>query len=528
MAFTGNENNRELLDSAVKVFRSRVTPGSRYHELLEGGTSAQAAGAGREAAFDFTPSESGKLNLPATEQLSRSIGFNIPQIGDMPPQPPTIRGRLGAVLVNMVRRSLFWYTAQLKPIHIAIAESARELAGTLQGMDAQQRRQRTLLTETRQRVSELEASQEQLRHLDGALASMGQTVQALEQLQHQQHEGEKQYRESAAARWERIEKTVDQYQQTYASYREREGLQRTETLARLAQIDAALAATPRAQVVFEERIKQDLSSVVKELQQQFHEASTRILRQELRLKMLVSELRKRAGTAPAALVDEVARLEDPLFVDHAISFRGTRADIKNRLTVYLPYVREAFSAAIKAPAVDLGCGRGEWMELLTEAGIPAKGVDQNRELVSACRERGFDAVESEISEFLQTIPDESCSVVTAFHVVEHLPFGNVVELLDHAVRMLKPGGIAIFETPNPKNLFVSSNNFYMDPTHRNPIPSEFLAFLVEARGLCDPKVMHLSPYPDYFRLQESDCAAVKFINDHFFGPQDYGIVARKA
>ena len=68
MAFTGNENNRELLDSAAKVFRSRVTPGSRYHELLEGGTPAQAAGAGREAAFDFTPSESGKLSLPATEQ----------------------------------------------------------------------------------------------------------------------------------------------------------------------------------------------------------------------------------------------------------------------------------------------------------------------------------------------------------------------------------------------------------------------------------------------------------------------------
>src|SRR5947209_16386138 len=83
MAFTANENNRDLLDSAVKVFRSRVTPGSRYHELLEGGTPAQAAGAGREAASDFTQSESGKLSLPATEQLSRSIGFNIPQIGDM-------------------------------------------------------------------------------------------------------------------------------------------------------------------------------------------------------------------------------------------------------------------------------------------------------------------------------------------------------------------------------------------------------------------------------------------------------------
>jgi 2-polyprenyl-3-methyl-5-hydroxy-6-metoxy-1,4-benzoquinol methylase len=211
-----------------------------------------------------------------------------------------------------------------------------------------------------------------------------------------------------------------------------------------------------------------------------------------------------------------------------VSFRGSRADIKGRLTVYLPYARDAFAAALQSPALDLACGRGEWMELLAEAGIPARGVDLNRDLISACRELGFDAVEGEISDFLQTIPDGSRSIVTGFHILEHIPFRQMVELIDHVVRILKPGGIAIFETPNPKNLFVSSNNFYMDPTHRNPIPSEFLAFLVEARGLCDPKVMPLSPYPDYFHLPESGCAAVKFINDHFYGPQDYGIVAKKA
>jgi O-antigen chain-terminating methyltransferase len=74
---------------------------------------------------------------------------------------------------------------------------------------------------------------------------------------------------------------------------------------------------------------------------------------------------------------------------------------------------------------------------------------------------------------------------------------------------------------------VSSNNFYLDPTHRHPIPSDLLAFVVEARGLCDAKVMPLSPYPDYFRLPDSECPAVRFINDHFYGPQDYGIVAFK-
>jgi O-antigen chain-terminating methyltransferase len=227
-------------------------------------------------------------------------------------------------------------------------------------------------------------------------------------------------------------------------------------------------------------------------------------------------------------VDELAHFNDPLFVDHSASFRGTRADIKHRLAVYLPYVHEAFAAAMKSPALDLGCGRGEWMELLAEAGIPGKGIDRNRDLVNACRERGLDALEGEITHFLQTVPDESLSMVTGFHIIEHIPFPTLVELVDQAVRILKPGGMAIFETPNSKNLFVSSNNFYLDPTHLHPVPSELLAFLLEARGLCDPKVIPLSPFPDYFHLPDSDCPAVRFINEQFFGPQEYGIVARKS
>jgi O-antigen chain-terminating methyltransferase len=102
----------------------------------------------------------------------------------------------------------------------------------------------------------------------------------------------------------------------------------------------------------------------------------------------------------------------------------------------------------------------------------------------------------------------------------------MLEVIDQAVRLLKPGGIVIFETPNPKNLLVSTNNFYLDPTHHHPLPSEFLAFVIEARGLCEPEMIPLSPYPDCFHLQGAG-PAVEFINRHFFGPQDYGIIARK-
>ena len=450
MPSTANESDRNLLDSAARVFRDRMTPGSRYHELLDNGQDLPSA---ETYEWDSKHPASEKLGLPATERLSRSTAFSSPQVGDMPPEPPTFRGRIGAVLVSVVRRLLFWYTAQIKTFQAAVADAARELAPALQDLDAQQRRQRALIADVRQRQIELE--------------------------------------------------------QAHAAYREQES-QRSELLA--AQLDAALAANN------------------KEIQRQLHEARTHALQQDLRLKMLLGELRKRAvppADMTAVLVDELAHSTDPLFVDHAASFRGTRADIKQRLAVYLPYVEHAYAAAMKSPALDLGCGRGEWMEVLGEASIPSKGIDLNRNLISSCRELGLDAMEGEVPQFLQTLPDESRSIVTAFHILEHIPFPDVVELIDQAVRILKPGGIVIFETPNPRNLFVSSNNFYLDPTHRNPIPSEFLAFLVEARGLCDPKVIPLSPFPDYFHLPESDCPAVRFINEQFYGPQDYGIVARK-
>lgn len=644
MPSPANENDRNLLDSAARVFRGRMTPGSRYHELLDSGLAGQDSAQTYE--LDLTEPESANISLPATERLSRSVAFSLPQIGDMPPEPPTFRGRVGAVLVGVVRRALFWYTAQIKTFHAAVAEAAREWLPVLRNLDAQQRRQRALIAEVRHRLIELErqtqlnqaaiassvaalaplqdelrryrqssqdglrqldhrvesldqrvgsldqavgslhqtvasldqrigsleqtvASQdERIRSLDKTIASLDQRVGSLDQaqaffvqdnrLQEEENrrqketlaarigqlddalaaarethfsfrEEEERHREAAAAGWKQIETAVDQYQLIHASYRERESLQRSEFLARLAQIDAALAATRQTKAAFEEELRQDFKAEAKEIRKQVHEARTHLLQQELRLKMLVGELRKRAvaPTDVAAVVDELAHINDRLFVDHAASFRGARADIKKRLAVYLPYVQEAFAAAMKSPALDLGCGRGEWMELLGEAGIPAKGIDLNRDLISACREMGLDVMEGEVSQFLQKLPNESCSIVTAFHILEHIPFPNVVELIDQAVRILKPGGIAIFETPNPKNLFVSSNNFYLDPTHRNPIPSEFLAFLVEARGLCDPKVIPLSPYPDYLHLPESDCPAVRFINEHFFGPQDYGVVTRK-
>jgi SAM-dependent methyltransferase len=119
-------------------------------------------------------------------------------------------------------------------------------------------------------------------------------------------------------------------------------------------------------------------------------------------------------------------------------------------------------------------------------------------------------------------------LVTAFHLLEHLPMKQLIDVLDESVRVLKPGGLAIFETPNPDNLLVGANTFYQDLTHILPLPSSVLKFLAEARGLSRVQILPLHPYPDNCRIAGDERGLAQRVNELFYGPQDYGIIGRKA
>jgi O-antigen chain-terminating methyltransferase len=134
-------------------------------------------------------------------------------------------------------------------------------------------------------------------------------------------------------------------------------------------------------------------------------------------------------------------------------------------------------------------------------------------------------VEADVLTYLRGLPGESLNAVTSFHLVEHLPFEMLIQLLDEIVRTLRRGGLLILETPNPENLLVGSCNFYADPTHRHPIPSETLQFLLESRGLHDTKVLKLRPR-DEARI-EGDSEIVQRFNDLLYCAPDYGIIATK-
>jgi len=458
MVSNADANRRNLLDSAAQAVRDRITPGSPLYTLLNDVSPSPENGMNRTSNMPARSGAAEAIQLPKTHRLFRSTEIVNPQIGDMPPQPPTLRGRVGAAFVRIIQRMLFWYTAQIRAFHKTAAEAAGEQAYVLQRFDAEQGRQLGLLSATVERLTALEnqLTDNQAR----ALKDQGTLTDRLDLLAD----------EVSSLHSE----TVVPHIAAANQWRKEDRLEMESIVSRVSQIELVMASA-----------------------QQTRSSSDRCVS------------------------------HDSLFVDHARSFRGDQADIKSRLNVYVPYAKEAFADAACAPALDLGCGRGEWLELLRDLGIPAAGIDWNRDLVNANRERGLDVIEGEILKLLTSLPDQSRSILTAFHVLEHLPFADLVEMIDHAVRILKPGGIAIFETPNPRNLFVSTNNFYLDPTHQHPIPSEFLSFAVEARGLRDPRVIPLSPFPDCFHLEESDCPAVSFINEHFYGPQDYGLVALK-
>lgn len=162
-------------------------------------------------------------------------------------------------------------------------------------------------------------------------------------------------------------------------------------------------------------------------------------------------------------------------------FRGSREVIKRRQSVYMPVI-EALAAQVPKKMLDVGCGRAEWLELLAERNIASEGLDLNEDFVKSGVGMGLAVFKADAMAHLKTQPDGAYALVSAFHVVEHLGFNNLLAFLKEAHRVVDDGGAILLETPNPANLIVGACNFYLDPTHERPIPSVLLSFAAEYSG----------------------------------------------
>ena len=268
-----------------------------------------------------------------------------------------------------------------------------------------------------------------------------------------------------------------------------------------------------------------LARQIKSIQQMMRDQTERGLQLETQLKNQHRETNEPEIVEIAA--PKQKNLED-FYIDFEALFRGKRDDIKERLRVYLPYLNYIQTQAkqVHMKVVDVGCGRGEWLELLDEAGIPAMGVDLNAAMVDSCISSGLYAKCADAIQILEELPAGSVAAVTAFHLIEHLPFERMIALFDAAKAALCDGGVIIFETPNPENLKVGACNFYLDPTHLSPVVPQVAEFIAKQRGFKSAEILRLHPYPEQFLMRgSSDVADV--INKEFFGPQDYALIAVK-
>ena len=217
------------------------------------------------------------------------------------------------------------------------------------------------------------------------------------------------------------------------------------------------------------------------------------------------------------------------YFDFENHFRGSRQSIKERQKQYLDYFKGC------TRVVDIGCGRGEFLELMKENHIPAVGVDTYEEFVDYCTEKGFQAVRDDGIHYLKTV--ENADGIFVGQVVEHLKTEQIVDLCHTAYEKLKKGGRVIMETPNPTSLAIYTHAFYMDPSHVKPVHPLTLEYFLQKAGFHDIKILYTESSRINMEIPELQTGssenteafnkAMRVVSDTLFGSQDYAIIGTK-
>jgi O-antigen chain-terminating methyltransferase len=281
-----------------------------------------------------------------------------------------------------------------------------------------------------------------------------------------------------------------------------------------AQHSDYLGALDRTNLAIQKRFGADVARV--------RETYERMIHSELRLIRLrsggkanviaatASEAPITTPTPPAAFALDYSRFAE--------RFRGTEDEIRRSMGFYVPIFGNC------AEVLDIGCGRGEFLEVMCDAGVSARGIDLSSESVAQCREKGLTAEVADLFVYLAAQLDGAFDGILSSQVVEHLPPERIPEMIRLCSAKLRSGGILALETPNPECLAIFATYFYLDPTHTRPMPHQYLQFCMEEAGMTAFEVHPLSPAID--TIPELASLPADF-RERFFGGLDYVIVGRK-
>jgi 2-polyprenyl-3-methyl-5-hydroxy-6-metoxy-1,4-benzoquinol methylase len=227
--------------------------------------------------------------------------------------------------------------------------------------------------------------------------------------------------------------------------------------------------------------------------------------------------------APVTVAAQPAAASVPDYFAFESRMRGSVDSIRDRQRLYVDVLRDA------APVLDAGCGRGELLGLLREAGVEARGIDADSDMVAYARGDGLDVEQADLVEYLQRAADGSLGAIFMGQVVEHLPAPTLVQTFQLAAAKLRPGGVLIAETINPLSP-IALRNYFADLTHAQPLVPETLELLARQSGFAETEIRFLNEPAE--RLTEPDdpviAANVRRLNDLLFAPLDYALVARTA
>jgi SAM-dependent methyltransferase len=246
---------------------------------------------------------------------------------------------------------------------------------------------------------------------------------------------------------------------------------------------------------------------------------------ELEERLARIERRPAADGAPIAAPTVAAQPRAAAFPDYfayEARMRGSTETVRERQRLYVDDLRDA------APVLDVGCGRGELLGLLREAGVEARGVDADTDMVAYARGEGLDVEQADALVYLDSLDEGSLGGVFAGQVVEHLPPEALLRLLELAARKLRPDGLFVAETINPLSP-LALRSYYADLTHAQPLVPETLVLLAGHAGFRDVETRFLNEPAEKLAIPDDPTIAanVRKLNDILFAPLDYAILARK-
>jgi O-antigen chain-terminating methyltransferase len=223
--------------------------------------------------------------------------------------------------------------------------------------------------------------------------------------------------------------------------------------------------------------------------------------------------RRTDGGAPRTVAPQPAATAFPDYFAFESKMRGRTESVKERQRLYVDDFRDA------APVLDVGCGRGELLALLKEAGIEARGVDADSDMVAFARGDGLDVEQADAVAYLESVTDGSLGGIFMGQVVEHLPPAMLVRTLELSAQKLREGGLLIAETINPLSP-LALRNYFADLTHAQPLVPETLAVLARQVGFSQVDTRFLNP-------PEPVEGVAPEVADILFAPLDYAIIARR-